>query len=105
MKPALGPRTKRKIRKILKSKWTKTVIFSLMVFFVLFTLGFLIPMLIMVILDGAIGTILLLKASLIINAIVYPLYFKQCLEIVEKRETNRRAKKRRHEKATQESGL
>lgn len=105
MKVVLDPRTKRKIKKILKSKWTKTVIVSVGVYIVLAALGLLLPMAIVAIAGGTVKAVLLFKASLIINAIVYPLWFKQCLVAVEKHEATRRTNKRRHKESSTESDV
>ena len=105
MKVVLDPRTKRKIKKILKSKWTKTALISIGVYILLTAFGLLIPMAIVAIAGGTMNAILLLKASLIINAIIYPLWLKQCLTAVENHEANRRTNKRRHKKNTEGSDM
>jgi len=91
------PRIKRKIKKFLKSKWTKTVLLSIVVFMAFTFLTSLVSFIIVV--NRVSDIMLLFKASILINIIIYPLWFLECLRVIEKYEIKRKAKrnKRRYE--------
>jgi len=102
---ALVPRIKRKIKKFFKNKWFKVVLLSIGVFAVFTLIAFFIPSLLVAVSGGSLSTGLLLKASLLINAIIYPLWFKECLRVVERYEAKRKTNKRKHKKTSKKSDL
>ena len=108
MKVVLAPRTKRKIKKLLKSKWIKAVLLSFAVFGCLLFLSWITPVLLTSAIAGdeeVASPQTFFKIALLVNVIIYPLWFKQCLTAVERREAVRRTSQRRHKKTTQKSDM
>lgn len=105
MRAGSAQRIKRKLKKFFKSKWIKALILAFAVFAALAVGSFAITMLIVQIVGGTIAATTLLKASVLISAIVTPLMFKECLGFVERSEVIRRANKRRHKATTKKSDM
>jgi hypothetical protein len=110
-KAASVARIKRKTKKLLKNKWVKTALISIAVFIVAGIVMFFVPVALMklIFLFAPAATIptykVIFLAVILLDIILFPLYFLDTFKVITKREADRTTNKGRHKKNSQRTNV